>query len=86
MSVVIKSDPDAIVLYEWEAVSNRGQKWLLCDFEWGIEEYVTLTTREGDKLILCNIEEFSGVDSRGGRIGGIRTVPVKAKDLERWVP
>ncbi len=66
----------------WSAVETAqpiGQEWLRCDFEWGLEKYVTVQAFEDYRLILCNVVKFSK-----GSMSGIRYEPVLEKDLKRW--
>ena len=76
MSVVITGNPDL----RGDTAQMIGQEWLRCDFEWGLEKYVTIPAFEDYRLILCNVVKVQRADGSGC----IRYEPVLEKDLKRW--
>lgn len=82
MSEIVNIDPSALSnMTACETAQLIGQEWLRCDFEWGLEKYVTIQASEDYKLILCNV-----VRLLKGSLGSIRYEPVLEKDLKRWEP
>lgn len=52
-----------------------GQKWMLWNLGFEYSDHVTMTTDEGDKLVLVNVIDFKTQ-------GGVKNIPVKREDLE----
>lgn len=55
-----------------------GMEWQRCPFEWGIEQYVTIITEQGHRLILMNVARIVEPYSHAGKI--VRE-PVRTADL-----
>lgn len=52
--------------------------WMLCFAEWGIDDYVTIITDAGDRLILVEIV-------RGNDNAFLRYVPIKRNALKTYM-
>ena len=65
-----------------EIVEVLRYEWQKCQFEWGIEKYVTIQSEHAGRLILMQVERFSGATTTDGHpICGIRATPVLHADL-----
>lgn len=67
------------VMNNYETVLKKGQEWQKCSFEWGIEDYVTVITESGERLILVDIEEYHNDEE-----GGVRYTPVITHRLRQY--
>lgn len=47
-----------------EIVENIGQAWCLCPYEWGIEDYITIQSSQG-QLALCAVGKVLYGPNRG---------------------
>ena len=59
-----------------ETIEVLRQEWHKCPFEWGLEEYVTIQSEQAGRLILMQVERFTGTTPDGQPIGGMRATPV----------
>ena len=69
----------------YETTKNCGTEWHTHTFQWGLENYVTMTADNGIQLILMKKEEYTQINSQSVVCGeGIRYTPIKSEDVPKY--
>ena len=68
----------------YESVQALGQEWLRVPdaWEWGLEDMLIVQTTQGQRLVLCRVEQFARYESNRPVEGGIRKVPIRLGEIE----
>lgn len=75
----VKIDDNITLIDESFQVTQRvGQEWLLCPFEWGVDDYILVNSSQGT-LVLCHADKVI----IGNNVGAIDHVPVKMSELKK---